>query len=102
MVTEQQQAVQGTQAPSEEMRAGYKQAVERAMTHLPVKNGVINIDAIWVETSLPFEILNEVLRRDDLVLPGNVDRVNLKSNVRDKEEARPPRRRRKRKPKAKG
>jgi hypothetical protein len=64
------------------MKANYKLAVEKAIARLPVKNGVVNIDAIWVETSLPFEILNEVLRQGDLVLPNNVDRINVKSNVR--------------------
>ena len=91
-----------TTTPSEEMAANYKSAVEKAIAHLPVKNGVINIDAIWVATSLPFEILLEVLRQDALVLPTNVDRINLKSNVRSKKPGRPNRRRRRRKSKAKG
>jgi hypothetical protein len=88
----------------EEMRASYKQAVERAMTHLPVKNGVINIDSIWIETSIPYEILNQILRLDDLVLPANVERVNMKSNVRAGEGPRTSRRRKRRKArnKAKG
>ena len=87
---------------NEEMKANYKLAIEKAITHLPVKNGVINIDSIWVATSLPYEILNEVLRQDDLVLPDNVDRINLKSNVRTKQQIRPGRRRKRRKPRAKG
>ena len=87
---------------TEEMRANYKLAVEKAIAQLPVKNGVINIDSIWVATSLPYEILNEVLKQDELVLPDNVDRINLKSNVRAQKQARPKRRRRKKKAKAKG
>ncbi len=86
---------------NEEMKANYKMAVEKAIAHLPVKNGVINIDSIWIATSLPYEILNEVLKQDGLILPDNVDRINLKSNVREKKEAHPNRRRRKRKAKAK-
>ncbi|MBE0634656.1 hypothetical protein IH601_01475, partial [Candidatus Bipolaricaulota bacterium] len=84
------------------MKVGYKLAIEKAISRLPVKNGVINIDSIWAETSLPYDILAEVLRQDDLVLPDNVDRINMKSNVRTKEEVRIPRRRRKKKPKEKG
>lgn len=84
------------------MRANYKLAVEKAIAHLPVKNGVINIDSIWVETSLPYEILNDVLRDDSLVLPDNVDRINMKSNVRTKEQVRSSRRRKRRKPRGKG
>ena len=95
---------QATPTPTvdEEMKANYKLAVEKAIAHLPVKNGVINIDSIWIATSIPYEILNEVLRRDDLVLPDNVDRINLKSNVREKKQARPNRRRRRKKNKKEG
>jgi len=101
-VKEQDQQENPEPIINDEMNASYKQAIERAITHLPVKNGVINIDSIWVETCIPYEILNEVLRQDDLVLPDNVDRINLKSNVRAKEQTRKSRRRRKRKAKAKG
>ena len=98
---EQDQKEHPEEIVNDEMHASYKQAIERAIAHLPVKNGVINIDSIWIETCLPYEILNQVLRQDDLVLPDNVDRINLKSNVRAKERIRK-NRRRKRKPKAKG
>jgi len=67
---------------SKAMGQRYKDAVERAIPHLPVKNGVVDIDSIWVETSIPYEILRNILQRDDLVLPENVDRVNLKSRKR--------------------
>ncbi len=101
-MTEQEQPESPAPIIDEEMTASYKQAIERAIAHLPVKNGVVNIDSIWIETSIPYEILDEFLRRDDLELPDNVDRINLKSNVRAKEQIRKSRRRRKRKPRAKG
>lgn len=101
-MTEQEQAESPAPIIDEEMTASYKQAIERAIAHLPVKNGVVNIDSIWIETSIPYKILDELLRRDDLELPDNVDRINLKSNVRAKEQIRKSRRRRKRKPRAKG
>ena len=85
----------------EEMADSYKQAIEKALSRLPVKNGVINIDSIWVETSIPYEILNVLLRSEDLVLPDNVERINMKSNVRTKEQIRKSRRRRRRKPRSK-
>lgn len=69
--------------PDQEIDAAYKQAVERAIGRIPVKNGVVCIDSIWVETSLPYEILHRVLKRDDLILPGNVERINTKSSVRE-------------------
>ena len=101
-MTEQEQPESPVPTVDEEMVASYRQAIERAIAHLPVKNGVVNIDSIWIETSIPYEILDEFLRRDDLVLPDNVDRINLKSNVRAKEQIRKSRRRRKRHPRAKG
>lgn len=91
-----------TAAVDEKMKANYKLAVEKAIAHLPVKNGVINIDSIWIATSIPYEILNGVLRQDDLALPDNVDRINLKSNVREKKQGRPNRRRRRKKNKKEG
>lgn len=101
-MNEQDQQADATLALDKEMRGNYKLAIEKAIAHLPVKNGVINIDSIWVETSLPYEILNELLRDDGLVLPDNVDRINLKSNVRAKENVRSRRRRKRRKPRGKG
>jgi len=101
-VNEFEQQLSPTSTRDEEMKANYKQAIEKAISHLPVKNGVINIDSIWVATSLPYEILNEVLRQDGLILPDNVDRINLKSNVRVQEQAPKGRRRKRKKPRAKG
>ncbi len=65
----------------QEMLARYKQAVEQAIVHVPVKNGVVEIDSLWVETSIPYPLLLEILTRDDLVLPENVKRINTTSRV---------------------
>ena len=81
---------------SEEMLANYKQAVERAMARIPVKNGVVDIDAIWVETSIPFDLLRSLLGRDDLQRPENVERINLQSNLRKGERRGGAKRRRRR------
>ena len=70
-----------TDEPLEEMFPRYKRAVEEAIARLPVKNGVVDIDAIWVETSLPYDLIQEILSRDDLVLPENVERINTKSLI---------------------
>ncbi len=66
----------------DEMLARYKQAVEQAILHVPVRNGVIEIDSLWVETSIPYTLLLEILARNDLVLPENVQRINTASRVR--------------------
>jgi hypothetical protein len=84
----------------EEMLARYKLAVERAMPHVPVKNGVVEIDSLWVETSIPYTLLQEILARNDLILPENVQRINTISRVRTGEQRgkkRKPRRRKKNK-----
>ena len=64
------------------MLARYKLAVERAIPHVPVKNGVVEIDSLWVETSIPYTLLQEILARNDLILPENVQRINTTSRVR--------------------
>jgi len=81
---------------NEDMLASYKQAVERAIARLPVKNGVVDIDAIWIETSIPYDLLRRVLGRDDLKLPENVDRINLKSYAKGGERRGGSKRRRRR------
>ena len=70
---------------SDEMLANYKQALERSIARLPVKNGVVDIDAVWIETSIPYDLLRKLLQRDDLELPDNVERINLKSRARKRE-----------------
>jgi hypothetical protein len=95
METEQTGAMQST-AQNEEILANYKQAVERAIARLPVRNGVVDIDAIWTETSIPYDLLRTLLQHEDLRLPENVERINLKSHVRKGERRGDSKRRRKR------
>ncbi|MGD9676017.1 MAG: hypothetical protein AB7V19_04965 [Candidatus Bipolaricaulia bacterium] len=76
--------------------AAYKVAVERALPRIPVKNGVVDIDSIWVETSIPFDILELILRREDLTLPPNVERIHLKSRASQGEPGGTPRGRKRR------
>ena len=81
----------------EEMLLRYKQAVERVIPHLPAKNGVVDIDSIWVETSIPYELLRAILTRQDLVLPEHVERINTKSRLRPGEKSGSPKRKRRHK-----
>jgi len=82
---------------ADEMFNRYKQAVERVIPHLPVRNGVVDIDSVWAETSLPYDLLREILSREDLTLPENVQRINTQSRVRIKGEKRGKSRRSRRK-----
>jgi hypothetical protein len=80
-----EEPVEQDNANDEEMLAHYKTAVERSLPRIPVKNGVVDIDSIWVETSLPYDLLLTILRRDDLALPPNIERIHLKSRAQQGE-----------------
>jgi hypothetical protein len=79
------ESIEQERVDDEEMIAHYKAAVERSLPRIPVKNGVVDIDSIWVETSLPYDILLTILRRDDLKLPANIERIHLKSRAQQGE-----------------
>jgi hypothetical protein len=83
---------------NDEMFQRYKVAVERALPRVPVKNGVVEIDSVWVETSLPYDLLEAILRREDLVRPANVERIVLRTRAQQPqgEPSGPAKRRRKR------
>jgi len=81
----------------EEMLLRYKQTVERVIPHLPAKNGVVDIDSIWVETSIPYGLLKIILSQSDLALPEHVERINTKSKVHLGERSGRPKRKRRRK-----
>jgi len=53
----------------------YKKAVEKTLEELPVENGVIGIEALWLELTLPEDLLIEILAMEDIVLPLNVEKV---------------------------
>jgi len=85
-----------TAAQGSEMLANYKKALEAVISRLPVKNGVVDIDAIWIEMSIPYDLLRKLLQRNDLELPENVERINMKSRVRKGAQSSGSKRRRKR------
>jgi hypothetical protein len=49
-----------------------------------------------VETSLPYDLLEAILRRDDLKLPPNVERIHLRTRAEQGEPGASGKRRRKR------
>ncbi len=64
------------------LKEGYRRAIERAMERVPVRNGVVALRDLWLETSLPQDLLVEVLQEDGLRLPPHVERVDLSMNRR--------------------
>jgi len=53
----------------------YKQAIEQAIAELPVEDGAVSLESIWLETSLPRDLILEILRQAQLNLPPNVERI---------------------------
>jgi hypothetical protein len=63
----------------EEEREKYKQAIEQAIVELPVEDGTVSLESIWLETSLPQDLILEVLKEGQLNLPLNVERIVTRS-----------------------
>jgi len=57
----------------------YKRAIEKALPEIPVENGAITLEAIWLETALPEDLILEILGGDELELPPNVERIITRS-----------------------
>lgn len=53
----------------------YVKAVERVLPELPVENGNIRFEALWLETALPEDLLLEILDNYELELPSNVEQI---------------------------
>jgi len=61
----------------EVQRENYKRAIEKALSLLPVKNGLIHIKDIWLETSLPMDLIKEIVQSNSLKLPDNVKGIRI-------------------------
>jgi hypothetical protein len=59
----------------EAYRERYREAIERVLPLLPVENGRISVNSIWMETSLPRDLIIEIVKEGGLTLPPNVERV---------------------------
>lgn len=57
----------------------YKKAIEKTMEEIPVENGVITLEAIWLELTLPEDLMLEIFEKGDVELPYNVERVVMKN-----------------------
>lgn len=65
----------------------YVKAVEQALPQLPVEDGVVRLDDVWLETSLPRDLLRHILEHSILRWPANVERIRL---AKDRFLERPP------------
>lgn len=73
----------------------YVKAIEKALPELPVENGAIKFEAIWLETALPEDLILEIVKGHDLQFPPNVERIVtssgqvLRERERDRNGSRP-------------
>lgn len=53
----------------------YRRAIERVLTEVPVVNGVVDLETIWLELALPRDLLIEVFETMGVRLPAHVEKV---------------------------
>ncbi len=53
----------------------YAEAIEGALNRLTVKNGVVRVRQIQLETSVPKDIIHEVLDKELVEFPERIDRI---------------------------
>lgn len=56
---------------------GYRRAIEKALDRVPVRNGVVSIRDLWLETALPMGLIADLLQGDGIQMPAHVVRVDL-------------------------
>lgn len=58
----------------------YVKAVEDALPQLAVEDGVVCLEDVWLETSLPKDLLSDILKQRTLKWPANIERILLNAN----------------------
>ncbi len=53
----------------------YAEAIEDALARLTVKNGMVRVKQIQLETSVPEDLILEVLDRELVEFPDRIDRI---------------------------
>ncbi len=53
----------------------YRRAIEQTVAKLPVVDGSVSLESIWLENSLPRDLITEILQQGELHLPENVRRI---------------------------
>ncbi|MCS7239679.1 MAG: hypothetical protein NZ651_00260 [Candidatus Bipolaricaulota bacterium] len=59
------------------LREGYCRALEKAFERVPVRNGVVAVEDLWLETAIPIDLIVELLESDGVKIPPHVERVDL-------------------------
>jgi hypothetical protein len=61
---------------------GYRRAIEKALERVPVRNGVVSIRDLWLETALPMDLIADLLQSDGIQMPPHIVRVDLERSPR--------------------
>jgi hypothetical protein len=59
------------------LREGYRLAIERALERVPVRNGVVLLRDLGLWTSLPEDLIIDLLRENGVRMPEHVQRIDL-------------------------
>jgi hypothetical protein len=64
------------------LAGGYRRAIEKALERVPVRNGIVSVRDLWIETALPTELISDLLQADGIQMPAHVVRVDLERRPR--------------------
>jgi hypothetical protein len=59
------------------LRDRYCRALERAFERVLVRNGVVSVEDLWLETAIPVDLIVELLESDGVKIPPHVERVDF-------------------------
>ncbi len=64
------------------LREGYCRALEKALEKVPVRNGVVSVEDLWLETAIPVDLIVELLESDGVKIPPHIERVDFRGTKR--------------------
>lgn len=53
----------------------YARAIEKTLAEVPVVNGVVDLEALWMELGLPRDLIIEAFQTMEIRLPPHVERI---------------------------
>lgn len=53
----------------------YARALEKMLNEIPVVNGAVDLETLWLESALPRDLITEVLEKMEIALPAHVEKI---------------------------
>lgn len=53
----------------------YARAIEKVLAEVPVINGTVDLETLWMELALPRDLIIEIFQTMEVRLPSHVERV---------------------------